>query len=100
MSLVLEGTLSDVGLCDLLRLIARERRSGALRVTIDGATYGFALAEGKLLTVRCDEGDARPLLEPTVLMLARHRRGAFRLEPALTSRTKVSPESPTTHDNS
>lgn len=81
MSLVLEGTLTDVGLCDLLRLIAREKRSGALRVTIDGRSYRFALDDGQITGVRCDDGPERPAVEPTVLLLVRHRRGAFRLEP-------------------
>ena len=46
MSLVLEGTLVDVGLCDLLRLIARERRSGGLRVTVDGTVWRLPSTTG------------------------------------------------------
>jgi len=81
MSLALEGTLADVGLCDLLRLIAREKRSGALLVTIDGQGYRFALDDGQVTGVRCDDGPERLAVEPTILLLVRHRRGAFRLEP-------------------
>ncbi|HKJ24613.1 MAG TPA: DUF4388 domain-containing protein [Myxococcota bacterium] len=81
MSLALEGTLSDVGLCDLLRLIAREKRSGALCVTIDGHGYRFTLDDGRITGVRCGGGPERPAVEPTILLLVRHRRGAFRLEP-------------------
>jgi hypothetical protein len=81
MSMVVEGTLTDVGLCDLLRLIAREKRSGALRVTIDGTGYAFALDDGQLTGVRCEDATEHPAVEPTILMLVRHRRGAFRLEP-------------------
>lgn len=89
MSLVLEGTLTDVGLCDLLRLIAREKRAGSLRVTIDGVSYLFALADGQLADVRCDEDGPSLDLDTTVLMLVRHRRGAFRLEPARGSEPAV-----------
>jgi len=81
MSLMLEGTLVDVGLCDLLHLVARERRSGGLRVTVDGVTWRFGLDDGRLTGVACDAGAERPPLEPTLLMLVRHRRGAFRLDP-------------------
>jgi len=82
MSLVLEGTLADVGLCDLLRLIARERRSGALHVTIDGCRFHFTLDDGRLTGVRGDEVPEPSALEPTIRMLVRYRRGAFRLEPS------------------
>ena len=81
MSLVLEGTLSDVGVADLLRLIAREKRSGALRVTIDGSSLHFALRDGRLVGLRCEGGEEDPTLDGAVLFLVRHRRGAFRLEP-------------------
>jgi len=81
-SRALEGTLSEVGLCDLLRLIAREKRTGTLRVTVDGNGWSFALDDGRLVGVRCDDDSERPAIEPTVLALVRHRRGTFRLEPA------------------
>jgi len=83
MSLVLEGTLADVRLCDLLRLIARERRAGTLRVTIDGRSYRFMLDDGRLTGVRTDEGPEPPAIEPTIRRLVRYRRGAFCLDPSL-----------------
>jgi len=81
MSLVLEGTLSDVGLADLLRLIARESRSGCLRVTIDGVSWLFDLDDGYVLSATRNEAGEPTGIEPTLLMLVRYRRGAFRLEP-------------------
>lgn len=81
MSMALEGTLSDVGLCDLLHLIARDKRSGSMRVTIDGEGYTFALSDGQLTGLRCDDAAGRLAIESTILMLVRHRRGAFRLDP-------------------
>lgn len=81
MSLTLEGTLSDVGLCDLLHLIAREKRTGTLRVTLDGRGWRFALHDGAIRGVRCDDGGDEPEIEATILSLVRHRRGTFRLDP-------------------
>jgi len=81
-SLVLEGTLSDVGLADLLRLVARESRSGCLRVTLDGSTYRFALRAGRVVAATCGDGAEPCPVEDSILALVRHRRGAFRLEPA------------------
>jgi hypothetical protein len=81
MSLTLEGTLSDVGLCDLLHLVAREKRTGTLCVTLDGAGWQFALHHGAIHGVRCDDGRDEPEIEATILSLVRHRRGTFRLDP-------------------
>jgi hypothetical protein len=81
MSLTLQGTLSDVGLCDLLHLVAREKRTGTLRVTLDGRGWQFALHDGAIRGVRSDDGDDAPEIEATILSLVRFRRGTFRLDP-------------------
>jgi len=84
-SLVLEGTLEDVGLVELLRLVARECRSGELRVTVDDRTWRLALASGRVVGGLLEDaaaGTAEPLDPARAIgTLVRHRRGAFRLAP-------------------
>ena len=81
MSLILEGTLADIRLGDLLRLIAREQRTGELRVTLDGTPYRFVLCEGSLLAAKIGEEEEPADVQATLLALIRHRRGEFRLAP-------------------
>ncbi len=82
MSLLLEGTLEDIRLADLLRLIAREQRTGALRVTIDGVSHRLVLSEGRLVAALVGEEAEPAPLEETVLALVRFRRGSFQLLPS------------------
>jgi hypothetical protein len=81
--MILEGSLDDVGLVDLLRLVAREGRSGELRITVDDRTWRFDLESGRVLGCRREEGaagEAEPCdAADAVALVARHRRGAFRL---------------------
>jgi hypothetical protein len=81
MSLALEGTLDGIQLGDLLRLIARERRSGVLRVTVDGVPFRFSLRAGQLIDATVGEEGEPAEVESTLVSLVRHRRGAFQLAP-------------------